>query len=125
MNIGDTSCSGFISRLEPPYNPEDRAPGYRVELSVTSDLGTEVRTREILAANIDGLWWQESFYASEFWAEANQWPYLGDGYPTFILTGYALPDGPGGPLGASETISATISLAGCGGGGIAVIAPQY
>ncbi len=113
-NWADTSCSAFYSRLEPMGDPE--APGYRVELSVTSDLGTEVRAREIATGDIDGYYWQEVFYASEFWIEVTQWPTLVRENPTFTLTGYALPDGPGGATGPSEMITGSINLTGCNGG---------
>ena len=53
-----------------------QAPGYRVELSVTSSLGTVVRAREIATVDIvDGIW-QETFLASEFWTGVTQWPAL-------------------------------------------------
>ena len=123
-NYSDTSCSSFISRLEPPYNPEDRAPGYRVELTVTTDAGAVTQFREIATGDIDDYYWQEVFTAGEMFPGATQWPSLDGGFPTWSLTGYALPAGPGGPLGLSETISGTINLAGCGGGGAVGIAPQ-
>ncbi len=91
------------------------APGYRVELSVTSSLGTVVRAREIATVDIDGYTWQEMFLASEFWTGVTQWPALnaGGGDPTWELTGYALPAGPGGPLGPSDTITGSIYTANC------------
>ena len=111
-NYSDMSCSSFISRLE-PMDPE--APGYRVELTVTTDAGAVTQFREIATGDIEGYNWQEVFTAGEMFPGANQWPSLGDGYPTWSLTGYALPAGPGGPLGPSETISGNINLTGCGG----------
>ena len=111
--MADTSCRNAITSLEPQGDP--RAPAYRVELSVTSDLGTVVKAREIATANINGLNWQVVFVASDFWNQATQWPRLNGGNPTWKLTGYALPDGLGGTLGTSSVLTGQISLVGCGG----------
>ena len=110
--MADTSCRAFYSRVEPMGDPH--APGYRVELSVTSDLGTVVQAREIATIDIDDYYWQEVFLAVEFWPGTPIWPALDGGFPTWELTGYALPDGSGGAFGPSDTITGSINISNCG-----------
>ena len=58
----------------------------------------------------------EVFTAGEMFPGAAQWPSLDGGFPTYALMGYALPDGPGGPLGPSDyPLEGELYLPGCGG----------
>jgi len=95
---------------------DPEAPGYRIELHVTTDAGSVTQIREIATGDIEGYQWLEVFTAGEMFPGAAQWPSLDGGFPTWALMGYALPDGPGGPLGPSDyPTEGTFDLTGCGG----------